>query len=142
MRQSAFASAISGVVLTALSACGSSSPAVESAEEAVAAEPATSGDEGYELSAGEATTPSELRTRLAYPLERPSLARIQPGPMPSWIFAAHPDSLPEESRPVFRYPRADPEPYLSSVTSDPVGRELITTQAEADEDGARLRYTP
>lgn len=103
---------------------------------------ATSGDESYELTA-HGTTPEELRTRVTNPLQRPSLARIRPEPAPSWIFAAHPDSVAlEESRAAFRYPRADPEPYLGSVTSDPVGRDLITTQAEADADGTRLRYAP
>jgi hypothetical protein len=91
----------------------------------------------------DATAPAELRERMEHPLERPSLARIERPPVSSWVFAAHPSAMTdEESRPALEEETGEPHAAMSTVTSDPVGRELITTMAEADTKGARLRYVP
>jgi hypothetical protein len=99
-------------------------------------------DEELELRA-EVTTPAELRARVEHPLVRPPLAQIEQPAFISWVFAAHPGAITEEeSRPALKDGTGEPRAAMSTVTSDPVGRELITTIAEADVDGARLRYVP
>jgi hypothetical protein len=140
MKQAAWASATLAIIWLA-SACATTTPSASRADTHELEPVATStGDESLQLDAN-TTTPSQLRTRLAYPLERPSLARIQRPIVSSWVFVIRSgDVSPEESRPALMPGAGEPFPYRGSVTSDPVGRELITTMAEADADGARLRY--